>query len=242
MPRGYWDWGVNPTGVVLPAQINLAEHAARTGSIVTFDRRGDVIWYDDFESSLNKWVAGGSGTGNSVAISTARARNGGNSVLLTAGSSQALNASISHQQPLPTLGPVGFEISVNIQSAINRFSLIINYNDGATLHQSEITWRDTENDLRYLDSSANYVTFAADVDLFFTDRLFHTCKLIIDPNTGKYISFVLNNTRYSLSDIDLYTAASATLPNLEVIAQLRGRSGNNDTTYVDDAILTQNEP
>ena len=45
---------------------DLGELAARLGSIVSHDRRGDVIWLDGFEDGLDKWQPTTSGSGAAV--------------------------------------------------------------------------------------------------------------------------------------------------------------------------------
>ena len=86
MAHGTPDWGVTAGAVTTYQVTDLGELAVRLGSPISHDRRGDVIWWDDFECTLNKWQTVANGAGSSVALSDARARNGRYSALLISGS------------------------------------------------------------------------------------------------------------------------------------------------------------
>jgi len=52
MPRGHPDYGqAGPTSLIATVP-DLGELAARLGSNNTWDRRGFILWYDDFEASV----------------------------------------------------------------------------------------------------------------------------------------------------------------------------------------------
>ena len=59
MGHGYPDYGTQgPVSTVHSIQ-DLGELAVRLGSIVTFDRRGNVLWLDGFDSGIGAWSKGG---------------------------------------------------------------------------------------------------------------------------------------------------------------------------------------
>lgn len=55
MPRGMPDWGEYSPQEVVSKLLDNAELAARLGSPVLFDRRGTVIFMDDFNCGVNHW-------------------------------------------------------------------------------------------------------------------------------------------------------------------------------------------
>ena len=65
--------------------VSNAELAARLGSPDTFDRRGDVLWMDDFESGL-KWRTSLLGTGSLIDLTATMAASGGKCCRLVTGS------------------------------------------------------------------------------------------------------------------------------------------------------------
>ncbi len=231
----------NAQATVFPVT-DLGELAARLGSPITFDRRGDVVWWDDFEWTLNKWVVEAVGTGAAGAVSSAKARNGRMSCLLTGGSDGAHSAAIRHQEPFPVVGSFGLECSFGLGGDISAFRIQMTLYDGSQSHDAYVQWSDIANTLSYLDAAGGVTIFASGVDLLLGDPVFHTAKLVYNLTTARYVRFLLDSSEYDLSGIAGLDAAAATLPYLQIRLTLLSRNGSNDTCYVDDVILTQNEP
>lgn len=242
MPRDLPDYGALSAQATVYEVTDLGELAVRLGSIDTFDRRGDVIFLDSFEDGLNKWGSSAIGTGGSVALSNARVRNGCYSCLLTCGSDLARFASIYHYRPIPAVSILGMEFSFNLASNISRLMLIGWFYTGTQRVGFRITWRDTEGTLKYIDENGDEIEFASAVVLAQDPTLFHIMKLVIDPETPRYVRFILDSEEYDLSAGSLLVSADATLAKLFVNVYLEGRAGQNDAVYVDDVIITQNEP
>ena len=221
---------------------DLGELAARLGSIVSHDRRGDVIWLDGFEDGLDKWQPTTSGSGAAVDLSTSRARNGLFSARLVAGSDTNRLAQIRRFLPFPSLSAFGLEISFGPPTTIDSLLLTLEINHGASRVQFQVRYRDTDDDLQYRDSVGAYITFATDITLIDTNRIFHTAKLVVDGRLGQYLRFIWDNTEYDLSGNAGFTVAPLTVARMDVIIDLVGRAGQNDIVYVDDVIITQNEP
>jgi len=63
MAHGTPDWGVTASKKTIYSLHDMGELAVRLGSIVSFDRRGDVIFSDSFQNGLGKVYASGVGAG-----------------------------------------------------------------------------------------------------------------------------------------------------------------------------------
>jgi hypothetical protein len=241
MPHGTPDWGLTSATAVVYPVTDVGELAARLGSPVTHDRRGDVIWWDDFEWGLAKWITGAGGTGASVALSTATARNGRASVLLTAGSTAGNFARLERYNPYPVLSMFGEEVSVALGSPIEDFQVLLYLSDGQEMTQFAIRYNDANSRLEYTDSTGAWLPFATSKSLFRDLTLFHTLKMVIDGRTRQYVRAVVDDATYSLGGLGAYVSPNLSAPNLRLQLLLHGRVGFNDRVYVDDVILTQNE-
>ena len=242
MAHGMPDYGIYAPKLTVFGLEDMAELAARLGSIVTFDRRGDVVWMDDFEDNIAKWAILGSGTGYGAALSTEAARNGAKSVKLTTGAAIGNGVSILREIPPPVLGKCGLEISWTAYGNLAYVLLIMTHFDGAKARQGQVRYRRPQNDLQYLDSTNTFQTFATPGDIRDNIVNFHTAKLVIDLKNDKYTRFILDAVTYDLSAYALRTGAAVTSPNLTYGVETETRAAENTSNYVDDCIVTQNEP
>lgn len=242
MSHGYPDWGVFAPKKTTYALQDMAELAARIKPVNTFDRRGDVIWWDDFEDNLNKWQQSTVGTGAGIALSSDAARSGGLSAKLTTGDAIDDFAILEHRCPYPALSKIGFEISFVVAGDKEQYRFGILIWDGTNAHLGEVRYDSETDKLEYYDSAASWQTIASDVALYDSIYLFHTLKLVVDFVNDKYIRCIVDKTEYDLSAYDLCVAASPVSPYLYARFSISTKEDANKTTYADDAISTQNEP
>lgn len=242
MAHGTPDWGVTAGAVTTYQLTDLAELAARLGSIVTFDRRGDVIFLEDFESGLHKWSTLISGTGATVDLSSNRARTGRYSAHLVAGSSSSRFAEMMHYLPFPVLSSFGLECGFQLGGADDNLNLRLRLFDGANLREYQVRYVSVPQSLQYLDSTGSFVTFAIPDQLMGQSTLFFVAKLVIDATAGEYLRFILDQRSYPLAGIAAQTIASADYPHLEARLRNTGFAGFNNEMFIDTVILTQNEP
>ncbi len=242
MAHGKPDWN-RTAGPATTYQLDdLGEEAARLGSIVTFDRRGDIIWLDDFENTLNKWEDTLGGTGAAAAISTVRMRNGGNSALLTGGSDGTGQSEIIHRSPFTVASRVGMESSFHTDGEIDYLQMQIITRDGTDQVTYNVRFDDAGQILSYLNSGGTRTTIVSSFQVENLATLFNTWKLVVDQTTGEYVRLIINNTEHDLSGNGGFGASSALEAHVQIDLFLHSRSGQNDTAYIDDVILTQNEP
>ena len=242
MAHGTPDWGLTAGTVTTYQLTDLAELAARLGSIVTFDRRGEVVFFDAFEDGLHKWRTIASGAGATVALSVATARSGRVSADIIAGSNASRLGGIGHRFPVLSPSRIGLEAQFSNEVAIETLDFALVFYDGATMTRFVIRWSDTDNELLYLNSAGVYTPFATGINLIRSFGFYPAIKFIIDSDTLKYVRVLFNVDAYALSGIAGQSSASALLPHIDASIELTGRSGFNDNVYVDDVILTQNEP
>ncbi len=242
MAHGTPDWGITAGAVTTYQLTDLGELAARLGSPITHDRRGDVIWWDDFEWGLAKWGVSLGGTGAAGALGTTRARNGRQSAKLTAGSDGAHSVGLAHDQAVPLVSLLGAELSFSLDGGTHQVALAQQVKTATGKYFFAVWWIQSTGVLQYEDSAGALVTFATGVNLGGGSTLFHTMKAVVDPATGQYVRVIVNATAYSLAGIPARVQAGSFMPLEEVSVTHIGRALFNDVIWVDDVILTQNEP
>lgn len=217
------------------------ETSARQKSIVTFSRTGEIQFLDDFEDGGNKWAITVGGTGASAVISVAQARNGEKSTLLTGGSTSPFSSDLLHRSPLLTLSRIGLEVSFLLDSVIDTFTMQAILRDGTNQIQVAIRYDETAQRQQFLNGSGVFEDLQT-INMENLDTLFHTCKFVFDSQKVEYVRAVFDNISFDLNGVPAFQQVSAIGPNIQVQLGLVGRTGQNDTVFVDDFILTHNEP
>lgn len=226
----------------MAAEDALAELAARLGSAVTFDRHGWIVWMDSFEEGLSKWEAVTGGTGAAAALDTTRSMHGLISAKLTTGSTGSYLAQIKRYSPFAVLNKFGVEIHATMHDSLDALYLILDIYTGSKVLDTSIAYEPSTNKLYYESSAGAMVELASDVNLYAYSYLFHAFKLVVNGESEEYVRLIVNDVLYDLAGVAVRTAADARAPYMEVSVMAVGDSGGNYSIYVDDVILTMNEP
>lgn len=224
-------------------QIGNAELAARLGALTTWDRRGNIIWYDTFENNINNWNLSYTG-GGATDLSTARNRSGAHSMYLDVGTDVNDRNNCDYYIPFRELSKLGFEVSFCAESVIDDINSIlfwIYWYDGVNVHKGEIKW--FNNGLRYRNDIGGTTAFGTVGNVRTTTKLFHQIKIVIDPTDYTYERVLFDNKEFNITNIPLQASADASIPAIQFGFYIQNSTLNNHTDmYIDNVIITQNEP
>ncbi len=223
-------------------QIDTGELAARLGSPVVYDRRGNLMWMDDFEDGINKWAPETNGLGGAVESSIETAFFGAKSCKLTAGSTLGRYAQIRRSFQLPILGGVGVEYTHNVFVTGDYLRLTVQFLYGGTVYVASVQYDGSDDKLYYLNDANVYVESGIELDLVLSVDNFYTLKLVADFRNNKYMRLMFANKFADLSAHNLYTTPAAGPDFMSVAIHLKGDAASNRFCYIDNVILTQNEP
>lgn len=241
----YFVRGSSPLTLALAGQdISQAEVAARLNSISTFDRRGDVMWQDSGEDGLQRWVVSTSGLAY-IVCSTGLARTGSTSLKMY--NPAAENCQLIKSVPFASQSPFGFEASFARDLPGGTTNIKIKFEldvyDGTNYLVGQLIYNEATTSLYYLDAAGADVLLSNAVDIAAAAFNFSTIKLVIDTVKKQYVRCVLNGYVYNLRNIPLFEAAAASSPFLESIISLETADGASESiSYIDDVIITNNEP
>lgn len=241
MPHGAPDWyKYRRESVTYPVD-DLAELAVRLGSIVAFDRRGDVVFMESFEHGLLRVFTSTSGTGASIILDPTVAKTGGYSAKMTAGKDDDHAAQMQIILPTPLLPTVGIEFSFSRCKADTQIQLTSSLYSAIGVLGAMIRYYPGTNTLEYRDSDNNMQTLDADLHLHDADHFFHTLKLVVDFNTRMYTRFFADHNIYDLSTYALRLSGAPSHPLYYSTIQILDTADANPYIYVDDIIATQDE-
>jgi len=225
-----------------PNYMGAAELAARLGSINTFERRGTTVWMDDFEDGANKWKEYGSGDGYSTTITIAQAFTGSCSMLLTCGSSDNYQAQILRRFAVPVFGKIGYEFHFWMDGNVTSlfFRPTISYE--GDYYVGGFNMDKTNSKIQYLGAGILFHDLPGDYTFYDAIPQWYSFKFVIDYNTKKYVRAIFGNETLDVSDLDIYSDDTGGVDQISAVIQAIGKNGVNAKCYIDDVIITQNEP
>jgi len=223
-------------------QIDTGELAARLGSPSVEDRRGNVVWYDDFEGASKKWAYTVTGAGSAVALNAAYSWRGSQAMKITTADDPDDVCGIDKYFNLPSETRIGVEIHALFRHTKEKLYIVMTGYDGGHYYDAELIF-DRENlTLEYLDSDNVPQTLDNSVSYYSGYEQWLLMKLVIDWDTKKYVRAIVGDTEYDLSTYNIRTVASLENPILWTVIWGYPTDANNHDIYIDDFILTQNEP
>lgn len=242
MAHGQPDFGMYSAKRTVASVADNAELAARLGSIVTFDRRGDVILLDDFEDNINKWDITLSRAGASIALSNDTARNGGSSCKVVTGNVAGDEEQLARWVSYPVLSKLGLEVHFSFHVEHSMIQIALLADDGVTTFYSALRYLPPTNVLEYLAPGPAWVPLAAGLALYPEVHCFNAFKFVVDLQTLTYSRVILGPNVIPMTQA-IWTPGTLVTPNTLGVFITIGTSVNfARTAYLDDVIVTQNEP
>ena len=228
------------------AGITQDELAARLGSIDTFDRRGQIMFYEDFEQGIkSNWTqsltAGSTARGGKIYPTSAWSRSGLLSACLINGTNVGDTSEIWHYEPHVGHGRYGLEFS--FAGPGDDFRANLNMIDNGNLLSG----------VRLLKSPGNpwYAVYILTGNLTWTlisgvgayIGSFSTAKLVVDFATKTYVRLIIGYQTMDLSRYPIYIPqVTNAAPQIGIVFDEIDVQGTNYGTFIDDVILTKNEP
>lgn len=242
MVRGHEDYGEGGQIAIIHPVTDLGEAVARLGSPDVFQRSGNVVFITGFENGLADMVQDPQGTGSAIDLMGDRAYSGGASVRLIGGSDGGRRAILTKRFHTVETNQMGIEVTFSLDADCEYVAISGIVRDGVNKSVYQVFANMTDGEFQYYDSTGTKIAIAAfdwgndDLDHW------HTIKLIFDMVNQKYVRAYYNEEVYELTDITPYQSATADVPRLDFTAWTFSENGKNGVAYVDNFIITINEP
>ena len=242
MAHGTPDWNITNAAATVFRVDDVGEAAVRLGAIDRFDRRGDVLFMDGFEDGLGKWATNFGGASSIVATTVLYGRSGAWSALMTQDPAGGSFSQMTHYEPFPVLSRMAVEFSYSVPDSTGSVELTVTVYDGVQRTVYDVLLDYQAGHIQYTNSAGVLTTIAGAVVPVAGPALFHTVKLVFDATARVYVRLLVNNQAIDLPLFGAWVQGAANIGRLQVLIQNHGRAGFTDTIYVDDVIITQNEP
>jgi len=222
--------------------VGNAELAARLGSPVIYSQSGRVVLMETFKHGKQRIVYTVSGTGGSVTLSPTYWLTDGYSLKLVTGSTDFGFADfVFYYGQFPNT-KIGWSACFLPATEYLWFELLITIFDGTYQHYADVILNNQQECLQ-IDAKSYGITKIADVYTHpFEQTRFRHMKVVLDLETGYYVSLFLDNLKYDISNYQYNKSNSTAPPRCCLGGKLTGREGYNDIAYIDNCIFTTNEP
>ena len=242
MAHGFPDYGVAAPSHTIYTFEDIGELATRLGSPDTFDRRGNVIWLESFEDTLNRWDSGSFGAEGDFQHTAEASRSGSFSAKLLSATTVDKDSWIWCYRPLPVESKIGIECSYAMYLQIKYLYLILNFIERNDKYEYELRYDRYNTTLAYLNSGGTYTDLPGRISTQLLYHTWNTIKLVVDYENKKYVRALINSFSFDLSDISGKHSGGVYTECLMPKIMITNRVAGAHYLYLDDIILTQNEP
>ena len=243
MAHGTPDYGLTIAQDTVYAVHDLAELAARLGSSVTYDRRGNVVMLETWRSGLGAWrLLSPLGTA-SVEFSNDIFMSDGRCLLMHPNAAVAGSVFVAHSVQMLRPQRVGCELSFAPATGMGWFTLVIADYDGTTVRSYWVYYELPTGNLYLWAGGGVGIVTVATPGVFYTDgRTFATLKLVIDISLDHHVRLLCNQQEYDVSAYEPIASASPDAPRLQVYFGPSSEAGADIYVPVDNVIVSMNEP
>ena len=225
-----------------PNYMGAAELAVRLDSTVNFDRLGNVLWKDDFEGSNLNWTVSSTGGAGTAALDTAEVLNGLKSCKVVTPGGNQNNTAIQKGFAYPRSSQIGVEVSFMPDSDLLWIELRVYVYDGAEIYQAFFRVYTKETYVSLFVHDLNWVNLTPSNEVYIGGKSWHKMKMVIDYVDKTNVRVLYDNQVYDTSAYTLRHYVSGSNPHIWVEVVCVCDSGGASTTYLDNFVLTQNEP
>lgn len=242
MVHGHRDYGVGGPTKIIHSVSDMGELAVRLGSPVNYDRSGNVLYCTDFQNGLGDFHSLISGTGGDVYLYGDLSYSAGICCCLIGTSDWPYRGFLYNDFRPIALNKMGFEVALMPVVNVDYINVFLDYYVDSIAHRFGlkmditnkkfycITMDGAEQELDDFDWSPATVNF------------FHTLKIVGDLETKKLVRGFYNENEFDLSDYGAYTLGAADIQLVRSVVEVHSTPGANGKCYIDNWVVTINEP
>jgi len=240
--RDYPDFGVSALNASSMIITDLSELAVRQGSINRFDRTGTVLFQEAFDYGRGNWFensypAGAFATLNGEYFSTRPY-----SLRLQSTTDVGSYCGVSCCLPFPFMAPMGIEVHFKGYTQFKQLIMQFILHDGTSQHRIDCAINGDDDNIKVYKWPGGYTSVSED-DLYFgVGSPFHVLKIVADPLTGYYHRLMIDEMDYSIPTFAIRKTSPSSRPQLYGLIMLIPTSGDVETVFIDNIIITINEP
>ena len=241
MPHGRPDWYNITPMIHIHASEDVNELAARLGAADVWDRRGNVVFIDNFRAGLTKWGSNVLDDNSSVTLEIRMSRLGGFLARLDAAALAADFAEIYQSVPVSLADVCGFEVGPVWANNTPEFTVYVMHDDATDIYDYAIKCEPDLPKLSYLNDAGGWTPISTSNMGDITSTIVHSVKLVIDLATREYVRCLFDGVAYSLVELGAYRSDDGGNIGLGAFMRSGKYSAGASVVDLDYGIFTINE-
>lgn len=241
--------GIDSPDFLIPAlphkqrvQIGLAEHAIRVGSPMAFEVTGNLLHHESWEHGFGHWQNIGTNSNCIAALDPTYSYKGGYSVKMQVDNVIGHYNRLLARFPYPYETTLGFEWAMLWKTAFTELQVTVFMYGPTKTYQGLLKFRGDEEKLYYYATVGGF-TFLENVKLSAEDTNgWRLCKLVLNMPSVKYSRFVFDYLDIDMADKRILNWGAGDFFRLEAIFRLEALTNTAESVYIDNIIITLNEP
>jgi hypothetical protein len=236
----YPDWGGQAPIVQSDNLTDLAELAARLGSVIYHARSGRVVRHFDMDYCTQQITFVAGGAGSTAGIDNTTAHSGGNSGKLlaanVAGGYSYLLCNAIHSN----INKLGYMFYVRLAAQNDSFQARVYVCDGDNWKLAGVRWNGVTSVWQVTNDPSftawSNVTGIPKPAAGFT--MWNNYKIVLDDDLEVLDYMKVGSLAYDLGDVPLYTYATSHGPMMQMVI----RAEQDGVVYIDDIVFSEAEP
>jgi len=221
---------------------DMGELAVRLGSLSTYDRRGEVVWTEDWGHGYGMYAFYLDGDGAAVHYDARYVDITDYTLRLIAGKTLTHTAQL-YKYFRGWLGDkLGIETALFIQYPPNYIYLRFSRFRDSIQTIGELRIKPATGELAIRNDTGGYTVIDTIGNVVLTYKIFNYMKLCCNFSTNKYMRLLFNQKSYNLSSYNLYQVAAGSDIYYFLYIEVDGAIAYNCEVNISHFILTANEP
>ena len=221
--------------------VGIGELAARLGSPVTWDRRGQLVQATTFEGGFNHCTKSTGGNGSTVTLDPTVWQFGGYSCKLHTVTNVAASALVTTFTDFSPSSRLGFEVAYSVASTPPYIYFYLTVCDESNDYLAQLRYNKAAAQIEYRNSAGGWTLVAA-FGQIETPQVFRSIKGVVDIAAKKWVRILINGTEYDWSAHDLRYYSGVGNKYACLATGITGDDSATYDVYVDRMIITANEP
>jgi len=219
---------------------DITELAARLGSPLTYERRGNVLHSETFALGAANWIVERDATPETPTLTASYHVTGGAAMALANSSGNPELLVATRSIPMFSEAVYGLFLVASMGTGTVAFQVSMVHYDGAKKWTYIVKLSATLETLLYGIEGGSDVELIDTLNFFAGEKHFHTVSVLVDVEENEWVEIRIDGASYDVSGVTPYVGNDATAPRLDLAITVIPEDYAGNGVMVDSVVLVQN--